>query len=451
MGWNRGWKLGLAAVLVAGAIAGAGCNGPDAVNNPPPVDNSEYIVLAWNDLGMHCLNPTYDQAVILPPYNVLWAQVIRRGNPPAVVTENLAVSYRVVDNTSSYGKTDSFGGAFAQFWDNAQKLFGVNLAHDTGLNLETPSVHNGLSGTMAAKGDHFQVNGIPLTPVLDNGTWTPYQVAEVTVKNAAGTVVAQTRATVPTSDEIHCDHCHAQGGTGTVHIGGGTADAFKNVLQAHDVLHGTQLAAAAPVLCSSCHPSPALGGTSANPEMYLSAAIHGSHASRGAACYDCHPGSQTQCNRSLAHEGPDGNCTTCHGSMAQVASSITGGSRVPWLSEPKCATCHTGVTGVDTGSTLYRNATGHGGVYCEGCHGSPHAMVPSGQESDNYQVRQYQNKAVTLGSCAACHSRSHGGGASEFGEEHGGSNGRATACNVCHTQVSTNTANWPHAFTWKNR
>ena len=33
---------------------------------------TEFVVFAWNDLGMHCLNPTYDTAVILPPYNTLW-------------------------------------------------------------------------------------------------------------------------------------------------------------------------------------------------------------------------------------------------------------------------------------------------------------------------------------------------------------------------------------------
>jgi hypothetical protein len=45
-----------------------------------------YVVFAWNDLGMHCLNPTYDQAVILPPYNNLKVQVVKRGAVPTVVT-----------------------------------------------------------------------------------------------------------------------------------------------------------------------------------------------------------------------------------------------------------------------------------------------------------------------------------------------------------------------------
>jgi hypothetical protein len=134
--------------------------------------------------------------------------------------------------------------------------------------------------------------------------------------------------------------------------------------------------------------------------------------------------------------------------MAQVASSITEQGRIPWVGEPACATCHTQVQGVSTGSVLYRNATGHGGLSCPACHGSPHAMLPSNQASDTYQAMQYQSRNVTIGSCGACHSSSRGEGSDEFGEEHGGSGGRRTACHVCHTAVSSNTANWPHAFTW---
>ena len=56
---------------------------------------------------------------------------------------------------------------------------------------------------------------------------------------------------------------------------------------------------------------------------------------------------------------------------------------------------------------------------------------------------------MTIGSCAACHSSKRGGGSiSEFGSTHGGTSGRKTACNVCHTSVTSDTASWPHAFTW---
>jgi hypothetical protein len=454
--WRRS-EIGVPVwLLVIGVVIG-GCSKssePNVNGHDIPATGADYVVLAWNDLGMHCLNPTYDEAVLLPPYNTVWAQVIRRGNPPAIVTEGLSAEYRIVDNTTSYDKTDDLGGLFAGFWDNAEALFGTALTHDTGLNLDEPTLHNGLSGTMVVRGNHFQVNGIPVTPVNDSHVWSPYQVAEITIRNGSG-IVAQTRATVPTSDEIHCENCHAQGGSATGNIGGGGPSVFDNVLRSHDTLHGSTYTPALvdrkPVLCAGCHGSPALGaadpGTSGR---FLSQAIHGAHAARTPppTCYECHPGPTTKCNRSLAHTGADGNCTACHGSLANVAQSIADG-RVPWVTEPKCVDCHIGVSGVDTGTTLYRNAAGHGGVYCAGCHNSPHAMHPSREASDRYQPMQYQQAAMTIGSCGACHDNSRGEGSSEFGGTHGGTGGRPTACKVCHTVVPTSTSQWPHAFQWK--
>ncbi|MDD2337130.1 MAG: multiheme c-type cytochrome [Geobacteraceae bacterium] len=460
--------LCFATALVAGCGSGSG-NGSGSTNvdnsstqrvitplpasetTPPSggINNAasaSYVVLAWNDLGMHCLNPSYDTAVILPPYNTVFAQVVKRGNPPQLVTTGVTVSYRIVRNTTSQK------GLFSQFWTFALQLFGVAPAIDKGLNLTDPAVSNGLTGTMLAKGNHFQVDGIPLTPVNDGNTWTPFQLAEITVTDTAtGSVIARTRTTVPTSDEINCGKCHGNSSDPTV--------VFNDILAKHDASHGTNLVNSKPVLCASCHGSPVLGATSSGSSgIYLSQAIHGFHGRLASppGCYDCHPGDVTKCNRSTHHTSANGNCTTCHGSIANVAATVANGSRVPWETEPKCVTCHntgiggTGVAGVDTGATLYRHATGHGGVYCAGCHGSPHAMVPTGQPTDNYQSVQYQGAAKTIGDCGACHDTSRGGG-NDFADEHGSD--RLSACNVCHTgyQNVANTANWPHQFQWKSR
>jgi hypothetical protein len=316
-----------------------------------------------------------------------------------------------------------------------------------GLNLVDPGISNGLAGTMVVAGDHFQVDGIPLVPVDDAGTWNPFQVAEVTVKDGGGRILAQTRATAPTSDEIDCARCHGAPGE----------DTFARILAKHDAEEGTTLAAGAPVLCASCHASPALGGMDRIGGLsYLSEAIHGFHGGVDPTvrpdCYDCHPGEQTRCSRSLAHTSDDGNCTACHGSLSQVGTSVTAGRR-PWVEEPACAGCHAGVPEVDTGAILYRNAVGHGGVRCAGCHGSPHAMVPSRMASDQGQMIQYQGAALALGSCRVCHGNSRGGGSSvEFQEEHGGANPEvASACAVCHTAVSGPATGWPHRFGWKTR
>ena len=269
------------------------------------------------------------------------------------------------------------------------------------------------------------------------------QVAVVTVRNSSGTVLARTKATVPVSDEINCSKCHGQ-------------DPWRDLLADHDRLHETNLIDSVPLLCAECHGSPALGTSGPGSSgIYLSKAIHGSHATRNALCYDCHPGQQSWCNRSVRHASADGNCVTCHGSLAEVASSIPG-ARIPWVNEPACADCHTGASGVATGQTLYRNATWHGQVYCAACHGSPHAMYPSYVEMDNYQPLQYQGftgRMKTIGSCGVCHENSRGeeDDIDEFGEKHGGvSPERPTGCNACHTSVPTKTASWPHAYQWRN-
>jgi hypothetical protein len=426
----------LCLLLIAAMFSVVSCKKEGEGSNVPAASN-EYVVFAWNNLGMHCLNPTYNELVILPPYNTVQAQVIKRGDPPQIITSGVTVEFSIMNNTSSYRKR-AYGG----FWDNFTALFGgTPPAHDIGLT------GTGLSGTMANQaGTNFYIaEGVPLVPVNDAGIWNPYQVYEITVKDNSNNLLVTTEATAPTSDEINCAKCHTAG----------TTSVFTNILHSHDVAIGTSLVSQEPVLCASCHGSPALGTNGPGSSgKYLSQAIHSFHATKNASCYDCHPGTATKCSRSIRHMGStgDGNCTTCHGQLADVASSIDNG-RVPWVTEPKCVDCHTGVDGVDTGTDLYRNANGHGNVMCAACHGSPHAMYPAREVSDNYQPNQYQGSTIkSIGSCGVCHGNSRGDGVGgEFSSTHGGSNpGVKNACFVCHTSISTNTASWPHAYTWKN-
>ncbi len=404
-------------------------------DNTGPSTTKDYAVFAWNNLGMHCLNPTYDELVILPPYNTVNVQVVKRGNPPRIITTGITVEYSLVNNTYSFGKRQ-YGG----FWTYFTSLFGGTApANDIGLT------GTALSGTMTLITDHFTAEGIPVVPVDDAGVWDPFQVIVINVKDESGNLLATTQATVPTSDEINCAKCHSNG----------PSSLYTNILQAHDNGQGTSLVTQKPVLCAKCHGSPVLGtsgpGTSGK---YFSQAMHGFHASKGASCYDCHPGTLTKCSRSLAHMGTnnDGNCISCHENLADVASSINNG-RIPWETEPKCVTCHAVATGVETNNTLYRNASGHGNLYCSACHGSPHAMYPSREAIDNYQPDQYMgSKIKTIGSCGVCHENSRGEGVGgEFTQTHGGTNPEnKNACHVCHTAISTNTANWPHGYTWVN-
>ena len=371
----------------------AGPGGDDGTPQQPgsggssgPAASGSYVVLGYNDLGMHCLNQDFSQFMVLPPYNNLYAQVISRsGEDPHLVSSGVTVSYTIPSNTHSADKTN--------FWNFVQALLGVNPAPNVGLT------GNGLAGNMKPSGDNdWLATGIPITPVLDNGQTNPYPLATITVKTSGGQQVASTQAVVPVSWEMRCDLCHGgQGGKVTA----------KNILQSHDRLHGTNLMAARPVVCGSCHAQPELGLSGQPGLPNLSRAMHHAHASRMGMvsltneCYACHPGPETQCFRDV-HLSHGLTCKTCHKSMTAVANP----KRTPWVDEPRCGStaCHH-VPGhqYEQPGVLYKRSKGHHSVHCEACHGSPHAITPTVVPVDNVQAIAVQGHPGTIDTCKVCH------------------------------------------------
>ena len=171
---------------------------PYLLGGPPAPLLGDYIVIGWNDLGMHCYDLEYSKMAVLPPYNTLWAQVIRRGDPPVLITQDVTVEYSFPDNTYSVGKT--------KFWDYEDKLFGVSLAPNIGLT------GKGLSGTMDLNGDHFVAEGIPITEFSDSDLVSPdyLQLAKIVVKDQSGQEIASSDVVAPVSSEMRCDTCHTE-------------------------------------------------------------------------------------------------------------------------------------------------------------------------------------------------------------------------------------------------
>ncbi|MCA9730411.1 MAG: hypothetical protein KC729_22205, partial [Candidatus Eisenbacteria bacterium] len=120
-----------------------------------------------------------------------------------------------------------------------------------------------------------------------------------------------------------------------------------------------------------------------------------------AGCEKCHPGPNTHCLRGTMNTDYGMVCTDCHGTIVNVANTISSG-RIPWLDEPACRDCHTAQFGEPVG-VLFREATGHGGVMCSGCHGSPHAIFPSREARDNANNVALQGHAGILSDCTVCH------------------------------------------------
>ncbi|MFN2167757.1 MAG: hypothetical protein ACK2U9_16020, partial [Anaerolineae bacterium] len=245
-----------------------------AFSETRPTAADRYVVLAWNDLGMHCYNRDFAYLAVLPPFNTLWAQVIKVGDPPQIVTDTTAirVTYGFADNTYSVGKSN--------FWDYDQQLLGVDLAPDVGL------AGKGLSGEMdlAASATHFVAEGIPLTEFRDSDLNTPYpyQLATIAVwEIGTGAKLAETTAVAPVSTEMHCDNCHSDG----QREGIATGSVEKNILTLHDKEnideyppgHQGSLVSRAPILCAECHASNALGAPGVSGLPSLSRAMHDEH------------------------------------------------------------------------------------------------------------------------------------------------------------------------------
>ena len=441
-----------------------------------PTPASGAVVLAANDLGMHCMDREFATFSILPPFNVVRAQVVRRtaSGPVLLDSASARVTYAAVAdatgsiNRKSVGKTD--------FWTWASAAYGASLAPGqglTGLYMPDDATPKGPQAfTWDAAARWYAAAGIPITPTDDGGTTNPYPLMRVAATDAStGAALASLDVVVPVAQETECRTCHRTGGTAAsrTDVTWSTAtdlevQAKENVLKLHDKEKGTNLFGSRPVLCASCHYSPALDLTGAGPQgaqkvfPWFSRAIHRKHdflpGGAAAACYQCHPGAVTQCARGpMITAGME--CKDCHGDMKAVAGETAlaaggsldgaadGAARRAWTDLPRCQSCHTGdatshlsgtgyVLAADgvrlrqawkTGDaaaspiaattsrfaenprTLYRFSKGHGGLLCQACHGSTHAEWPVGDPAanDNVAARQLQGHDGVLVECATCH------------------------------------------------
>ncbi|MCF8145737.1 MAG: cytochrome C [Deltaproteobacteria bacterium] len=419
------------------------------IEDPGPL-SGEFQVFAFNDLGMHCYDPDFSVFSILPLYNVLNAQVIQKGTAPKIMGPAVSVTYQAMaDQTGSINMTSA---GKTNFWDYVLPLFGADLQVDEGLmGAKMPGITN-QPQPLPWEGENvywFSAAGIPITSLDDNLNVNSYPLMNVKAMDPLNTaVLSSLPVVVPISDEMNCNVCHATGNVGASISGlpwsanANPAIQYReNVLILHDYRNGTNLFNSQPVLCASCHYSPALDLTHAGPvgpqitNPTLSRAVHGYHATRtpvdppsGNACYYCHPGENTQCARG-AMDTAGLSCSDCHGTLTAVGHA----NRTPWTDLPTCQSCHTGDalnnydgqiirrrTYADSpdqatfivaankrfaeqAGTLYRNSVGHNGVSCPSCHGSPHAIWPSREANDNLAALQIQGHDGMITECAACH------------------------------------------------
>jgi hypothetical protein len=448
-----------------------------------------YAVLAWNDLGMHCVDgKDYSVFSILPPYNNLHAQVVNTSTNKQV-TSGITLTYESLADPT--GSINTISSTKTNFWQYVQAMFGVSAAPDVGLKGNPTASKTPAAMSWNATQGWFEAEGIPMTPYDDAGVKNFYPMVKVVAKDGTGKVLASAQAVLPVSDEMTCKACHTSTNTGNAaqmaakpptsgwaFDPDAEKDWKKNILRLHDdkkLSNATYTAALAklgfdprglvatanmgkPVLCASCHGTNALPGTGVAGISMLTSAIHTKHSQvtdpvqgvtldsigNRSSCYSCHPGSVTKCLRGAMGNAVDasGNatmgCQSCHSNMAAVGQP----ARTGWLEEPNCQACHhdglretSAVTtaGILRAVTDTRFAT---------VANTPVAGVSLFRFSKGHGNLQ----------CEACHGATH----AEYPSSHvndnlqsislQGHSGTVAECTACHTTVPNTTNGGPHGM-----
>jgi hypothetical protein len=469
--------------------SGGGGSTGGGVTPPPPTVNETSTVFAANDLGMHCMDREFSVFSILPPFNVVNAQVVKRDNTgrPYVADEVEAKVFYDA-KADANGSINSYSVGKTTFWQYANSLFGISLNNGQGLTgLYMPGDDPQSRGAQPMEYNPqrgwFWAEGIPITPTDDTLRTNTYPLMRISARDAVnGDIIGHVDVVVPVAAETDCQSCHKTGGTAASNVNINWADLVDkemeskiNILKLHDAAKGTHLEASQPVLCAQCHYSRALDLSGTGPlgaqvgRPSFSNAMHKYHGGLQQngnpvfppagpvedTCYQCHPGRITQCQRGAMKTGGM-DCNDCHGDMLAVGAKSPlaqggsidgandGGARRPWLDLPRCQSCHTGdavnyltgpgltpdanwpfrlrqayVTGdasasplsasnkrfAENTNALYRFSKGHGGIMCEGCHGSTHAVWPNADAAANDNVaavalQGYMGKIVE---CSTCH------------------------------------------------
>ena len=468
---------------------------------PTTASSGSYALIAWNDLGMHCVDgKDYSIFSILPPYNNLHAHLINRNaTSNQQVTSGVTLTYESVMDTMGSINTGSTGKT--NFWTWVLSLFGANPAPNYGLNLSAGPSNPAPSLTPAGMtysntNGWWVAEGIPVTPYADaqdssgNFYKNYYPMVKVVAKQGS-TVLASTKVVLPVSDELSCKSCHSStSGNAAKPTSGWVSEtdpekAWKmNILRLHDekipnailtagmsstYTGGTLLSTATggkPVLCAACHKSNALNTAAIAGIKSLTEALHGKHATvtdptSGLtldnlairdSCYLCHPGSTTKCLRGVMGNAKNANgsnaidCQSCHGNMSWIGRS----GREGWLDEPNCQSCHdlSAATG---------NFTRYTSVFSSGT--TPRTIQDtSGRFATNtntpatgYSLYRFSKGHGNL-QCETCHGSTH----AEFPSSHASDNaqslslqghiGTVAECFVCHATVPTTTTGGPHGM-----
>lgn len=461
-------------------------DGIEGIDDIPIYQSGAYTLLAWNDLGMHCIDgKDYSVFSILPPFNNLKAQlVLKDGLNNKHVTSDVLITYESAAslsntiNTSSVNKTN--------FWDFVYSLFLTLSDDDQGLTGNTTPSTNPAPLSFNTSYSWWEADGIPIVNYDDNGETNYYPMVKVVAKDLQGNLLASTQVVLPVSDEMDCSQCH----TSNTHSDALPKDGWENnqdllkdfklnILKLHDDKHDISSyleelqsngydynpslyqtsVQGTPILCATCHQSNALGTAGVTGVKPLTEALHSLHASvtlpggivtlddddNRDSCYACHPGATTECLRGAMGnaKNPDGSqtmqCQSCHGNMSAVGQT----GRIGWMDEPSCQACHQ--NGQRYSESVIDNI------------GTERPILDSTYATNNNtplvgtNLYRFSSGHGDM-QCASCHGSPHAIYPSSHAEDNlqsiaiQGHKGTVSECRSCHTSMPWTANGGPHGM-----
>ena len=428
---------------------------------PPKVDeqpapgtgtagHGENVVLPLNDLGMHGADLGSYPFSILPPFNTVNVQVVRKGstgsNRPLILDDTLvAMQYSAASNAFDPVGADSINSTSqnfpvgttadaamirkTDFWDVfddlgntvAALLFpGLDPVPDEGLQTLANTDHGRYMPGIAAPyynndpqefsgfdplHNWFTAQGIPMSSIDDKGRFNSYPLMRVqAVDTLSDQVIATTDAVVPVSTEVDCRDCHALGEVGSdasarggvpVFIPAFSADradeeaaAKHNILLLHDFKHDTTFVADdQPVLCASCHRSNALAEVGGPGGMP-------GVANMSAVMHGFHGRLQVDEAGVLLRDGAgDPWLIDPPHMLGSELPLIATGEGIPM--EQNCFNCHPGKI-----TQCFRGAMFTAGQKCDDCHGD---MLAMGGEFPLATTGHAREPWADEPKCSSCH------------------------------------------------
>ncbi len=411
--------------------------------------DGDHVVLAFNDLGMHCADLGSYPFSVLPPFNTVNAQVVQKGttgaNRPRLLDDSaVRLRYSAASNPNDPVGADSINSTSqnypagspantatlrkTDFWDAfagsgstiAALLFpGLDPLPDEGLQTiantdhgrympgigdpyfaNDPQDFSGFDPSMA----RFTAQGIPMTSVDDKGRLNSYPLMRVQAADAnSDRILATTDAVVPVSTEVDCRDCHSLGKVGAdltarlygpQFIAAASADrvdaeaaAKHNILALHDFKHGTNFVVDdQPVLCAGCHRSNALADVGGpGGDPFVDSMSQAMHGFHGRLQLDSHGNLM----RDNLGEPVLIDPPVMTGNESQLLAT---GPGIPM--EANCFSCHPGKI-----TQCFRGAMYTAGQKCDDCHGGLLAIGGEFPMTDGNVREPWADEPK----CSACH------------------------------------------------